>query len=820
MPLEEVVKNCRSHFLTALLSLVATSLQPQLYIPIGSLSTSRVSFPSSVTEAKTEISGNSPVLVRKELQQSELEKILDFSIALKMRDFSGLKKRITNRETISLQEIAAKYYPTSDTYDKTAAWLKAQGFSVKAPSKYNLSVFASGPVALVEKVFATKFGRVSFFGEEHTSAIVSPSLPADVAGPVLAINGLQPHLHARHHFSRPLGPLKLAGSSGYAGYSVGRILTAYNASALNANGAGQTIAIVIDTFPSPSDLTTFWQTNFVPQSLNNIQETQVVPGSLPAPSGEETLDVEWSSATAPGATIHVYATKDLAWSALDQGYQAVIDDLESNPAISQLSLSFSLGETYIDPDQMLTDDMYFTVLTANGVSIFAASGDGGATPGMSGNPLDNSGAIQVEFPASDPNVTSVGGTSLNLNPDGTVISEIAWYLSGGGVSQFWPRPTWQNAPGAPAVANRMVPDVALDADTSTGVNAVFEGEFTIYGGTSVGAPVWAGISALINQSRISLGLPKLYNFSQNLYPLVGSSSFRQITSGNNGYYSAGPGYNLCTGLGTPNVGSLITSLALAIPRRPASSTPAVSNFLSFSGDFNHDGNQDILWRNTATGDVLIWFMSGSQVLGASRVGSAGLDWKIVATADFDGSGYSDILWENINDGRFAIWVMRGSTVINQYQHASPGYQYEDLYNTGQANIIWRSVTNGEVFVWSSSGAPLTFNSSAAVGVASLEWNLVGTADLFGDGQQELIWRNRNSGQVVAWKLAGNLITSQAAIGSASLDWRIVGFGNLNGSSSQGILWRNIQDGALAAWSMQGFSLPDNGSLRLRIPCGK
>ncbi len=125
------------------------------------------------------------------------------------------------------------------------------------------------------------------------------------------------------------------------------------------NGSGQKIGIVIDTFPAASDLTSFWQGNAVAQSLNNIEEVQVVSGPLPSPSGEETLDVEWSSGMASGAKVRIYATTDLAFVDLDQAYQTIINELPSQPALHQISLSYGLGETYMPAGQMATDDQYF-----------------------------------------------------------------------------------------------------------------------------------------------------------------------------------------------------------------------------------------------------------------------------------------------------------------------------------------------------------------------------------------------------------------------------------------------------------------------------
>ena len=258
------------------------------------------------------------------------------------------------------------------------------------------------------------------------------------------------------------------------------------------DGSGQKIGIVIDTFPANSDLTAFWSANSVAQSLSNIEEVQAVPGRLPMPSGEETLDVEWTSGMARAAKIRIYATTDLSFVHLDQAYQAIINDLPSQPALRQISLSFGLGETYMPAGQIQADDQYFASLAGAGITVFVSSGDGGSSPGPNGAG-DNSGPVQVESPASDPNVTAVGGTSLYLNASsGTVTSESAWFYGGGGKSIFFGRPSWQTGTGVPAGGTRLVPDVALAADPTTGAYLFFQGRPIQVGGTSWSAPSLGG----------------------------------------------------------------------------------------------------------------------------------------------------------------------------------------------------------------------------------------------------------------------------------------------------------------------------------------
>jgi kumamolisin len=742
-----------------------------------------------------------PAVVRKELTESERQAPLNFSISLKMRNFAELQRRIANGEIISPEEMDAKYYPTAADCQMVVDWLAAQGFGIEPRAKCNLSVFAHGSIAQIELAFGTKFGRVKFDGNESSSTLNPPSLPALLAGRVLGVNGLQPHLRPKPHSKMTLGqPQKLINN--VPPYTVKEVSNAYNASGLGVTGSGQKIGIVIDTFPSASDLVEFWQGNGIAQSLSNIEEVQVVSGTLPSPSGEETLDVEWSSGMAPGAKVRVYAATDLAFVHLDQAYQAILNDLSNQPELHQVSLSYGLGELYISTAQMETDTQYFASLAARGVTVFVSSGDGGSSPGSSGDFEDNSGPVQVESPANDPNVTAVGGTSLYLNSaSGMFAGESAWFYGGGGISTFFGRPAWQV--GVPVGSYRTVPDVASVADINTGGYLILNGQLQTVGGTSWGAPVWVGICAIINQARANLSEGSLGLLGPKIYVLNGTSSFRDITTGANGIggvYNAGPAYDLCTGLGVPAVSSLIQALSFV--------HPFSSNFVSYSGDFNGDGKQDILWRNTQTGEVDIWFMNGASVVSKAYVATVGPDWKVAGIAYFNGDGQSDILWQNTVDGRFVIWIMHGSS-HSDYEFPSQGNQWSitgvaDLDHTGFADILWRNAVSGELVAW-KSGSGLNF-SSFYIGTASLDWNLAGVADQLGSGQSALIWRNQNSGEVVAWQLSGNAISAQSVLGVVPLNWTIAGFGDFNGDGHKDILWHNTSDGSVAAWLMNGFAV--------------
>jgi kumamolisin len=329
---------------------------------------------------------------------------------------------------------------------------------------------------------------------------------------------------------------------------------------LNVTGKGQTIAILIDTFPADADVKAFWANNGLPASRTRIEKINVTGGALPPPSGEETLDVEWASGIAPGAKVRVYASGTLQFVDLDLALDRIIADLPSHPGMRQLSISLGLGEKFMGgPDgEVRTQHHKFLLLAAAGVNVFVSSGDAGSKPDDSGHSA--TGPTQAEYESSDSTVVGVGGTTLKLTSAGAVKSEVGWTSSGGGKSIFFSRPAWQTGQGVPRGRQRLVPDVSLAADPSTGAFLVLNGKVVQIGGTSWSAPVWAGFCALLNEARGKARKPFLPFLNPLIYPLQGTACFRDIKAGNNGDFAAGPGYDLVTGLGVPNVKELMKAL--------------------------------------------------------------------------------------------------------------------------------------------------------------------------------------------------------------------------------------------------------------------
>ena len=511
------------------------------------------------------------LIARSTLTAAETSAPMTFDIALKMRNFAELKARVEKGEHVSAQEMATKYEPTASDYQAVADWLTSQGMTIKLRDPHHMAIFVQATVSRIAKAVQVRFARVAYRGDEFTSAVTTPIVPGAIAPLLVGINGLQPHLHPRSHIVRP------ADSSGAAGYTPAQIAQAYQATGLynnGINGAGQTIAIVIDTVPLQSDLTAFWSKYGIAQSISNFTFINVVGGQLPAGTSEETLDTEWSSAMAPGAKVRVYATTTLGFPALHVAYTKIYQDA-STYGIHQMSMSYGEGELETTTAEMITDDQYFTVLANSGVTCFASSGDDGATPGENGE-------LEADSPASDPNVIGVGGTSLTDPVNPNPANEYPWNegpdggATGGGISDYWPRPSWQTGSGVPGVAQgqtayRLVPDLACAGDPDYGADFYFDGASSVIGGTSWSCPTCAGFCALINQARTKMGLPIIGSaaqFGALIYPLIGMSSLRDIVAGNNATdssgstngvpnWTAGPGYDLTTGVGVP----LVTALA-------------------------------------------------------------------------------------------------------------------------------------------------------------------------------------------------------------------------------------------------------------------
>jgi kumamolisin len=391
-----------------------------------------------------------------------------------------------------------------------------------------------------------------------------------MAGSVLAVLGLDNRPQAKPHFR--VRQLASAGLSAAAiptapsSYTPPQVAQAYQWPA-TASGAGQTIAIIeLGGGYRQTDLTTYFQSlNLTPPAITavSVDKGKNAPSNSSSADGEVMLDIEVAASVAPGAKIVVYFCPNT-----DQGFtdaiSTAIHDTTNKPSV--ISISWGGPESSWTAQAMTALDAACQSAAALGITITVASGDNGSTDGGTGN--------NVDFPASSPHVLACGGTKLDANGS-TLVSEVVWNeqavndgASGGGVSNVFPLPSWQANANVPAPAmsggGRGVPDVSGDADPNTGYQIRVDGQNSVIGGTSAVAPLWAGLVAVANQQ-----LGTQVGFLQPaIYAAKAAAAFNDVTEGNNGAFSAGPGWDACTGLGSPIASALITLLA------PAAPTPA------------------------------------------------------------------------------------------------------------------------------------------------------------------------------------------------------------------------------------------------------
>jgi kumamolisin len=365
---------------------------------------------------------------------------------------------------------------------------------------------------------------------------------------IQSINGLQPELRAHTLNRRATNPIRPnASAPNLVGYPASTFVAAYGGDHYANSGEGSTTAIVIDTFPLASDLKLYWTLTNTPQTLKNVSFIQAVKGQNDPPSGEESMDTEITSSIAPKSKVRVYASSTLSFVNIDSTYERIIADMKGGQQVDQVSISLGACETDVPRAQEKTDDNYFAVLSSLGASVFVSSGDSGSLE-------CDSDVDTPSFFSTSPNVTAVGGTALNYDKKASEpYTETAWQGSGGGVSVRFKKPGYQKSLD---YAGRAVPDVSADADPNTGAMVILAGVPMQIGGTSLSAPIWAGLTALVNSERHANGKGALGLINKTTTKLQSTTSFRDVTEGDNIGYNAGPGFDLVTGVGSPLLDTL------------------------------------------------------------------------------------------------------------------------------------------------------------------------------------------------------------------------------------------------------------------------
>jgi kumamolisin len=427
----------------------------------------------------------------------------------------------------------------------------------------------AGPAGVLASAFGTELGVATSTAPDGTRSThryrTGPlQVPAEIAGSIVAVLGLDTRPQAAPHY-------RYAAEAGAAvSYTPVQVATVYDFPA-GTDGTGQTIAIIeLGGGFSQTDLDTYFTGLGLPTpsvTAVGVDGSSNVPGQAPqGADGEVLLDIEVAGSVAPGARQVVYFAPNT-----DQGFiDAVTDAVHGQPTPAVISISWGGPESSWTTQSVTALDAAIADGIALGIPTTVAAGDNGSSDGV------GDGKPHCDFPASSPHALACGGTNLQADPaTGVITSETVWNdggnagATGGGVSALFPLPAWQANAGVAAVTSggngRGVPDVAGNADPDSGYQVLVDGQKTVIGGTSAVAPLWAGLIARCTQrigTRLGLVQQTIYG---GVEPATPEDGLRDITSGSNGAYSAGPGWDACSGLGVPEGEQLLARLTAALP---------------------------------------------------------------------------------------------------------------------------------------------------------------------------------------------------------------------------------------------------------------
>jgi kumamolisin len=496
------------------------------------------------------------------------DEVLEISVILKPKTRIAPLQR--GDAPISREEFAARHGADSGAIDQLKAFAKEYNLTVTEVAPERRTVKLKGNAADMSKAFEVPFERFEVEGTRYRARTGAIQVPAELAGSIEAVLGLDNRPHAKPHFRLHGTPTPKASAPKSVSYTPRQVAQIYQFP-LDATGAGQTIGILeLGGGYRSADLQTYFtsigvtEPSVISVSVDNGANKPSNPNS---DDGEELLDIEVAGAVAPGARIVVYFAPNT-----DNGFQdalsTAIHDAANKPSV--ISISWGGPESTWTPQSMTAMDTAAQSAAMLGVSICVAAGDDGSSDGV------NDGKNHVDFPASSPHVLACGGTNLQ-SANGTIASETVWNdgsqggATGGGFSVQFPEPAWQSSAGVtpPAGFGRGVPDVSGDADPESGYQILVDGKSMVIGGTSAVAPLWSGLIALLNEK---LGKP-LGFFQPALYGISArAKALHDITLGSNGSFSAGPGWDACTGLGSPSGESLLAALGGAPQSLTARST--------------------------------------------------------------------------------------------------------------------------------------------------------------------------------------------------------------------------------------------------------
>jgi pseudomonalisin len=464
------------------------------------------------------------------------------------------------QEELEPANFLASYAPSTAQVQSVVSYLTGTGFQNVQIEPNNLMVSADGTAAAVRTAFNTQLGAYMANGVPVYANLGPAQVPEQLGGIVSAVLGL----NNAAKMSVPLARNAVSVPNFPGSYRPKDLLKAYD---VGSTPTGSKTAIAIfaegDVSGVVKDLRLAEKNNGLPQVPVKIVQVGLASPDT-AGADEWDLDTQYSSGMATNlSTLYIYTTTSLT----DSDVALMFNHFAAQKLARAGSASFGICEVFPFVDgSMLVDDNTFLEAAAQGQTVFASTGDNGSSCGVAvgANGVPGAGAPMVEYPASSPYVIGVGGTTLITNADGTYSNEIAWNAGGGGLSQFELSGFWQSPVNPASTVGRGVPDIALDADPDSGVYLWLNGaETCCYGGTSLSSPMALGVWARFesaHQNKLGFAGIPLYRGATPLPSAASPAGYHDIILGGNGLYTALPGYDLTTGLGTFDISILNSSI--------------------------------------------------------------------------------------------------------------------------------------------------------------------------------------------------------------------------------------------------------------------
>lgn len=506
-------------------------------------------------------------------------------ITLEPRNLAALESFILATSTpgnplfqkfLTPEEFDAQFGPSAATRHQALTYFQSHGVRAQFVGSSSMVLSIRGTARSMEELLHTHFDAVTRDGERGYLATAPSFLPHDIASLVAGVTGLSslPRAHSNAEPARRpalSAPSACSSASSAAAnrhaYLPSQIASAYGIDTALANGydgSGRSVAVVQFADYYATDITTYWNCFGLSNTLIDVPVNGGPDPSTAATDGAEVaLDIQQVASLAPGATIYNYAAPNDAF-----GFVDVFTSIADDHLADVVSVSWGLCESDAASQSL---QPLFMQLAAQGQAVFVASGDSGASScaysAPAGDPtIDYS--LTVDDPSNSPWVTGVGGVTLtSISP----LVQTVWNGScgsspcggGGGSSNVYPRPSWQVGPGVNVTLGRQVPDLSVMASPATGMLAYYAGSWRAFGGTSIGAPLMAGLLAVGSQAcsvqRLGFLNPRLYQMG------IAGIGFNDVTTGSNdiysmGGYSATANYDMASGLGTPHPSQFMPAL--------------------------------------------------------------------------------------------------------------------------------------------------------------------------------------------------------------------------------------------------------------------